>query len=65
MSTWSHAALGIAICLLISCANDPMKPSRPFGRRVPVNTTPPPVTDSGMPAERPETSEPPGESNDG
>jgi len=59
------AALGIAVCLLIGCANDPMKPSRPFGKRVPVNTTPPPVAFPVMPAEQPDTITPSEESNDG
>jgi len=65
VSTWPFTALGIAACLLVGCVNDPMKPSRPFGKRVPVNTTPPPVAFPVMPAEPPGVVEPSGDSNDG
>jgi len=63
----SFSILGIVLCLLAGCASDPMKPHRPSGRRVPVNTTPLPVS-SPIPADHVETMEtimPVQESNDG
>jgi len=65
VSTWYFTALGLTACLLIGCASDPMKPPRPFGKRIPVNITPLPVISSTVPVEQEETIEKPGDSNDG
>jgi len=62
---WVIAAIGLSVCLLNGCISDPMRPSRPFGRRVPINVTLPPAMHPIVPTEKQETGEPSEGINDG
>lgn len=50
MKTLMSLFLSVGLCLLVGCASDPMKPSRPEGKRVPINRTPPPISQPAAPA---------------